>query len=144
VTLPKVIGSIQEDRVKYDHTVKLDNLCGKEILVIDDEEDLLVVFKKYLVRQEMKVSTARDGSAALALCRERRYDIILMDYIMPGISGLRLVQRLRKVAPESRIVVITGKRIPEDSEQDLESHVVGILRKPLDLKRLGETLNRIA
>jgi PAS domain S-box-containing protein len=144
LTLPKVIGSIQEEVTKYDHAVKLDHLRGKEILVIDDEEDLLVVFKKYLIRQEMKVSTARDGSEALALCRERRYDIILMDYIMPGISGLQLVQRLREHAPESRIVVITGKRIPEESEQDLESHVAGILRKPLDLKRLGETLNRIA
>ena len=144
VTLPKINGSIQKEKAKYDHVARLDNLRGKEILVIDDEEDLLVVFKKYLVRQEMKVSTARDGSEALALCRESRYDIILMDYIMPGISGLRLVQRLREVAPESRIVVITGKRIPEESEQDLELNVVGILRKPLDLKRLGETLNRIA
>jgi len=144
LTIPKIHGSIQEGKAEYDHVVELDNLPGKEILVIDDEEDLLVVFKKYLIKQGMKVSIAGDGKKALELCRKRRYDIILMDYIMPGISGLRLAEHLRELAPESHIVVITGKRIPEESEQDLGSHVAGILRKPIDLKRLGETLNRIA
>ena len=119
--------------------------CIKEhIDEIDDEEDLLVIFKKYLTGQGMKVSTARDGKEALALCRERRYDIILMDYIMPGLFGLRLVRQIRELIPESRLVVITGKRIPEESAQELESHIAGLLRKPLDLKQLGETLSDIS
>jgi CheY-like chemotaxis protein len=91
----------------------------------------------------MKVTTALDGEEALDLCRERKYDIILMDYIMPGISGLRLVRQIRGLTTESRIVIITGRRLPDGSEQELESHITGFLRKPLDLKKLGETLSQI-
>jgi PAS domain S-box-containing protein len=144
LTLPRAIGSVREEIARDDLAIQLDSLKGKEILIIDDEEDLLIIFKKYLTGKGMKVTTARNGREALALCRERRYDIILMDYIMPGLSGLRLARRIRELTPESRIVVITGKRIPEESVQELESHIAGLLHKPLDLKRLGETLSGIS
>ena len=143
LTLPGAIRSVREEIVPDDPAIQLDELRGKEILVIDDEEDLLVIFKEYLTGRGMKVTTALDGEEALDLCRERKYDIILMDYIMPGISGLRLVRQIRGLVPASRIVVITGKRLPDGSEQELESHIAGFLRKPLDLKKLGETLSQI-
>jgi len=143
LTLPKANHLVRKDLPRSDHDIPLDNLRGKEILVIDDEEDLLNIFNKYLTGRGMKVSTAGDGMEALALCRDRKYDVILMDYIMPGLSGLGLIHRIRELTPDSRLVVITGKRIPDESEQELESLIAAFLRKPLDLKRLGETLSRI-
>jgi PAS domain S-box-containing protein len=143
LTIPRATGSVREDPARDDMDIQLEDLRGKEILVIDDEKDLLILFNKYLSGHGMKVSTAQDGKEALALCRKGRYDIILMDYIMPGISGLELVRRIQDITPESRIVVITGKRIPEESKGELESHIAGLLRKPLDLKQLGDMLSGV-
>ena len=143
LTIPRATGSVRDEVARDDMDIQLEDLRGKEILVIDDEKDLLIIFNKYLTGQGMKVSTAQDGKEALALCRKERYDIILMDYIMPGISRLELVRRIQEITPESRIVVITGKRIPEESKQELESHIAGFLRKPLDLKQLGYVLSGV-
>ncbi len=118
-------------------------LKGKKILVIDDEEDLLVIFSKYLTGHGLEVTTADNGEEGLRHARRGEFDIFLVDYVMPGLSGTALIRKLRAAAPRARIVVISGKRLPEDLAGELGGVVDDFLRKPLELLQLGERLSRL-
>ncbi len=144
LTLPRLSRTPQseaEARPAADSRFRV--LKGKKILVIDDEEDLLVIFSKYLAGHGLEVTTADNGEEGLRHARRREFDIFLVDYVMPGLSGTALIRKLRAAAPRARIVVISGKRLPEELAGELGGVVDDFLRKPLELLQLGERLARL-
>ncbi len=144
ILLPKASAASRRKAGKAEaEKLQLRALKGKRILIVDDEEDLLIIFKKYLTGYGMDVTTVSNGEDGLLSCRKQVFDLILLDYVMPGLSGVNLARKMREAAPESCIMIITGKRLPEDDIQELKDYVHGFLRKPLELLQLGETLARL-
>jgi CheY-like chemotaxis protein len=101
-----------------------------KVLVIDDEEGIRDLFKEYLGILGHDADVAGDGAGALALLGERRYDLVLTDLIMPGMSGLAVAQTVRRQLPELRIIVISGSADQFDIQQ-VEHAGVGYLHKPV-------------
>ena len=65
------------------------------ILLVEDEPDILLIARAALKRAGLSVATATDGAAALRAVADERPDLILLDWMMPGISGPELCRRLR-------------------------------------------------
>jgi DNA-binding response OmpR family regulator len=89
------------------------------ILIVDDEKLVLDGFKTALELEGYNVWTALDAKAALALVQETPFDLIVLDFIMPGMDGLELLARIRKHQPLVRSIIISGKIDSGKSEDDL-------------------------
>ena len=78
------------------------------ILVVDDELTVCKSIRQVLVREDCEVDMALSGEEALRKEAERPYDVIIVDLMMPGISGLDLLKMLKARNPKARIIMVTG------------------------------------
>lgn len=80
----------------------------KRLLVIDDEPFVREALKRVLGSDSVTVDAANDAAAALAELRLRRYDLVIVDVIMPGMDGVALIGLLRGEFPDVRVIAISG------------------------------------
>lgn len=119
------------------------------ILIVDDEADVANALERALRIAGYDVKTALTSDAALALCNEHTFDVVVLDYIMPSMRGLELLTRIRKVQPLIRSILVSGKldtRFDESSlAADLKEsiEVDEYLHKPVANQRLREAVQRL-
>ena len=115
---------------------------GQRVLVVDDEEDILGLTRKMLTSAGFEVDTANSGTAALHTLRTNRYDLILSDWKMPGITGQELYQRLRELDPTmtSRFIFMTGDVLNERMQRFVEDSGATCLSKPFSLDEFRASL----
>ena len=82
---------------------------GRNVLVVDDDPVCLLLLEHVLTTGGYTVATARDSSEALDAIRTCRYDAMLVDWMMPGMDGIELIHRVRKiVSPAPLIIMVTA------------------------------------
>jgi signal transduction histidine kinase len=116
---------------------------GRKVLVVDDEVDILDLVSKILVRQGYSVQCAVDGESALHQLAKERFDLIISDWKMPGLSGQQLFQRLLETDAESakRMVFMTGDVLSEKTEKFLQEYGKTCLPKPFSLAELHKVVS---
>lgn len=82
---------------------------GQMILIIDDDPILLTATSRLLGREGHRVFVAENGGAGVALCRQERFQLILLDYFMPGMTGEEVVKEIRSFDKDVRIILQTGQ-----------------------------------
>ena len=80
----------------------------KTVLVVDDHEDVRVLLRDILEERGYEVHEAADGAEALQSCASVRFDLLIMDLIMPGREGIETIRELRKQQPALKILAISG------------------------------------
>jgi PleD family two-component response regulator len=90
------------------HNLKATTMITKKILVVDDEENVCHSIKKVLSRKGYSVSQALNVEDAVNLIKEMTFDLVITDMMIPGTSGLELLQIIRDHYPELEVVMITG------------------------------------
>lgn len=112
---------------------------GKErILVVDDEPANIRLLGELLSAEGYAVSVARDGSEALAQIEKNRPSLVLLDVVMPGLSGYEVCQRLR-AQPQTRllpVILVTGARPEEERVKGLDAGADEFLTKPVNREEL--------
>ncbi|WP_088890195.1 response regulator [Leptolyngbya ohadii] len=108
------------------------------ILVVDDFLDNLWLLKIVLETEGYQVSTARDGELALSLIQASPPDLVLLDVLMPGISGYEVTRQIRQCSTLKYLPVIlfTGCTDKRDREEALESGANDFISKPIDVAEL--------
>lgn len=112
------------------------------ILIVDDEKLVLEGFETALELDGYRVWTARDAKTALALVEKVSFDLIVLDFIMPGMDGIELLARIRRHQPLVRSIIISGKLDDRKPEADFTKTLVEqveadlFLRKSLSNERL--------
>jgi len=102
------------------------------ILVVDDEPDITALVAYHLARAGYRVSTAANGTDALRSAREERPDVIILDLMLPGLSGYEVLAELRR-RPESRdtgVIMLTARREEPDRIKGLTLGADDYLTKP--------------
>jgi CheY-like chemotaxis protein len=121
---------------------------GREgrILVVDDEAAIRALLKKIIERRGYLVDDARDGAEAIELLRERSYDVLLIDLMMPNVNGFELVDYLAKhtSAPRAAVIVITAAAESKPLRQLDPSIVHSIVRKPFDIDVVADLVDAAA
>src|SRR5580700_2373193 len=107
----------------------------EHILVVDDEPQIRRVMRTTLVAQGYEVSDARTGEAALELVRSERYDLVLLDVNMPGISGIQTCREIR-LGSDLPIIMVTVRGAERDKVQALDAGADGYLTKPFSVSEL--------
>lgn len=116
-------------------------VARRRILVVDDEIDNLDVLRELLEMEGQDTHTARSGPEALArLARGERFDVILCDVGMPEMSGWQVAREIQRIAPESRVWMITGWANEIAENDPRREFVRGVLPKPLDIEQLRDLI----
>jgi len=95
---------------------------GERILVVDDEPDIVALVVYHLAKAKYKVSSATSGSDALALAKRERPALVVLDLMLPGMSGFDVLEQLRADANTASIAVLmlTARKEEPDRIRGLE------------------------
>src|SRR6185295_7406246 len=111
-------------------------LNGFRILVVDDEPAQREMIAGFLKKQSFEVSAAESGAKAIELFRQDSFDLILTDQKMPNLSGLDLLQAVRKINPETPVILMTAFGSIEAAVSAIKGGATDYLTKPLNLEEL--------
>lgn len=115
------------------------------LLVVDDEVEILDIFRDVLSEEGHQVSTAASGEEALKLAESESFDLVFLDVKLPGISGLEVLPALRKLRPDQKVVMITG--VLDDDLYDLSLYsrnpANGFLTKPCSFRSITDCVRRV-
>ena len=109
-------------------------MSGALVLVVDDNENNRDILSRRLTRQKYTVSVAENGQEALDIVERQKFDLIILDIMMPGISGLEVLRRLRKTysVADLPIIIATARDQSEEIVSALELGANDYITKPLD------------
>ena len=111
------------------------------ILIADDEKEVVEIMRNFLTKKGFSVDIAFDGKKALESIKANHYDLVFLDESMPELTGLEVVEDIRKNNLSHKIIMITG--YPEIKEEF--ARVVGVddyIEKPIDLKTIEKVINK--
>ena len=113
---------------------------NKTILIVDDEENLCALFSDSLT-QGYRVITASNGQKALQLAREENPDLILLDIKMPGMDGIEVLKKIKKLREEIVVIMLTGYGTLETAREAMKLGAYDYVTKPVDLFLLRSLVN---
>jgi CheY-like chemotaxis protein len=116
------------------------------VLVVDDEPDVLLLCRLNLQQRGHELLEAADGSTALALARDRHPDVIVLDLMLPGISGYDVLEALQRdeVTTDIPVLVLTAKSLRADRERSHGLGASAFLTKPFLPNELCEMVDSLA
>ncbi len=113
------------------------NRANEKILVVDDDPVQRNVIKNLLSRVGYEVTTVASGEEALGVARETRFDIVLLDVVMPGgMDGVDTYEELLKINPGQKAIIISGYALTDRVERANELGAGQFIRKPVTLNSL--------
>ncbi|MBB6444006.1 response regulator [Bacillus benzoevorans] len=116
-----------------------------KILLAEDEDVLRMLVVDSLEDEGYEIDEACDGSEALEYVRKYDYDLILMDYMMPGMTGLDVIKEIRKMPEKQRvkIMMLSAKSQKSDQEQVLQEGANYFMAKPFSPLALVHRIEEI-
>lgn len=113
-------------------------MSSKEILAVDDNRDILAVLEMMLAPLGHRVTTMDSGTGALAALAARRFDLVLLDIMMPGLNGLDVLRRLRSEPRWEHlpVIMLTAKARDEDLLRGYELGADYYITKPFTTEQL--------
>jgi two-component system response regulator HydG len=111
------------------------NEKGK-VLVVDDQRVLRLSLAGIIEYQWYEVTDVEDGYQAIEAVRESNYDLVFMDIKMPGINGVQAFREIKKINPDSVVVMMTGFAVEDLVKDALEEWAFTVVYKPFELERV--------
>jgi two-component system cell cycle sensor histidine kinase/response regulator CckA len=118
---------------------------GQTVLLVEDDATVLTINQKMLELLGYRPLTARNGQQALSLyqAHQRQIDLVLSDMVMPDMSGIELLEKLKLHDPDIRCIIISGYQLGEESGPLVSPNIAGWLQKPVSLRRLSEVIAQV-
>lgn len=114
------------------------------VLIVDDAELFREALRAAFSQEGFEVvGVAADAMKGIDLAREFEPDLVMLDLLMPGMSGLEVVGTIRKTSPRSRVVLLTASESAEDLMAAIKAGASGYLTKDTPLPRLVESMNDV-
>lgn len=116
---------------------------GKKVLVVDDEDILRMLLTDTLEFEGFQVEEAVDGVEAFGKIQNNPYDAILLDYMMPRMTGLELLERLQPLKLSTPIIMLTAKAQQADQDAALAKGASYFVPKPFSPNELAELVKSL-
>jgi len=117
-------------------------MSGSRILIADDEPSIRWVLERGLRQAGYAVESVADGQAVLDLAAREGFDVVLLDIRMPGLDGLTLLSGLRRLAPESAVIIMTAHGTIDDAMEAMQRGAAEYLIKPFDVNQVLHHVER--
>lgn len=112
------------------------------ILWVDDEIELLKAHIIFLQKKGYDVSTVSNGADAIEECKQRTFDLIMLDEMMPGLTGLDTLQRIKEIQPQTPVVMVTKSEEENIMDQAIGAKIADYLIKPVNPSQILLTLKK--
>jgi DNA-binding NtrC family response regulator len=112
------------------------------LLFVDDDEGLRTDMAEFFLRQGHRVAQCADGEQALELTEQHSFDVIVLDLVMPGRSGLQILSDLKERNAECEVVVLSGEATVEKAVEAMKLGAREVLTKPISLKELDRLVRK--
>jgi DNA-binding response OmpR family regulator len=112
----------------------------KHILLVEDEEGIVQFLKQGLEEEGYEVSFATDGAAGLALFQSQRFDLVLLDWMLPKMTGVELCKAIRLQNTKLPILFLTAKDTVQETVEGLKSGANDYIKKPFSFDELVERI----
>ena len=107
-----------------------------QVLLIDDEEEFVTTLAERLQLRGLRPVTTTDGETGLNLIMNTTFDAVILDVMMPGLSGLEVLARIKTFNSQIPVIILTGHGRPEDGPRGLQLGAFDYLIKPFDIDEL--------
>lgn len=108
-----------------------------KILLIEDEESIRRLLRYDLRQLKFEVDSAKDGTEGYEMALNNHYDVLLVDWMLPGLSGLEIVERYRRSGKDGIVIMLTAKDNEEDILDAFEAGVDDYVTKPFSPRELS-------
>jgi len=115
----------------------------RRVLIVDDEKNIRFTLPLALEPLGVETDTASDGEEALTKLGEKEFDLILLDLKMPGIDGIEVLRRVRKIRPDIPVILITAYGTIEDSVEAMKIGALDFISKPFSPERIRDLVSRV-
>jgi DNA-binding response OmpR family regulator len=112
------------------------------LLWADDEMELLKAHLLFLEKKGYEVVTVTNGTDAIEECKQRTFDLVLLDEMMPGLSGLETLQRIKELSPQTPVVMVTKSEEEDIMNQAIGQQIADYLIKPVNPNQILLTLKK--
>lgn len=124
-----------------------DTLGRREVLLAEDDQINRLVVQRMLQQLDLTCEVAVDGQEALEKSRQRRYDLIFMDVLMPTLNGLSATAEIRRQEDnpnrDTPIIALTALAGKDDQERCMRAGMDGFLKKPVEFNQLGHVIESL-
>jgi DNA-binding response OmpR family regulator len=113
------------------------------VLIVDDEPDLAEALELHLKYAGYETVAASSGEEALRKVTAERPHVILLDIRMPDMDGLEVLRRVREIAPQVAVIMVTAVRDEQVRREALDTGAADFITKPIDLAYLSRSLSAV-
>lgn len=107
------------------------------ILIVEDDESLAESVRRFLLFEQHSIEICHNGMQAYDKLRDTIYDVILLDWDLPGMAGIDILSKFRQNGGNTPVIMLTGHTTLKDKESGLDTGADDYLAKPFDMKELG-------
>lgn len=113
-----------------------------QVLILDDELIVCKRLRPNLEKSGFEVESFTKSSDALDRVREKRFDVVITDIKMEGLDGLGFMEEVKKISPETEVVVITGFATMDTAKQSYQKGVFDFIAKPFSLSEIQKVVKK--
>jgi len=118
-------------------------LCGHRLLIVEDEPLLRITMADALRKEGWAVDVAEDGVKGTALFEQHMHDLVLTDLVMPRMGGLDLLKRIKAVAPDTTVIIITAHGTVDRAVEAMREGAADFIAKPFSMAQLMVRLRNV-
>ncbi len=136
----KLYFPVSREEIDASPTVYIDEYLarGESILIVDDAREQRDLASRMMQRLGYDITTAASGKEALALIREKSFDILILDMVMPpGMDGLETYRQIRELVPDQKAVIASGYAATDRVQEAQRIGAGAYVRKPFTLEKIG-------
>jgi len=120
-------------------------VTGKlNILIVEDGQSQRMILRDFLVKEGYTVEEAESGEKGVAAVKAGHFDLLLLDYKMPGMNGLEVLEEVKKINPDVDVIMMTAFGTIDTAVRAMKSGAVDYVTKPVDLDELLIHLTRLS
>ncbi len=137
-----VITEVGKDFHKSQIYRKHDFKAPSRVLLVDDEREFVETLSERLMIRDVGAAVAHDGQSALSVIENDDPEVMILDLKMPDISGMDILEKVKRIRPEIEVIVLTGHGSDVDRETCLNMGAFAYLQKPVEIEELNEVIQR--
>lgn len=113
-----------------------------KVLVVDDEPDMIWAISNVLLSEGHSVVSVNSGEEALVKVKDLQLDLVLLDFRLPGMDGIQILERVKQMKPALPVIMVTGYGGIEEAVQAIKLGAAHYISKPFDNSQLVESVNK--
>jgi two-component system, OmpR family, alkaline phosphatase synthesis response regulator PhoP len=116
---------------------------NKRVLIVEDDPEIISLLKENLKYEDFDLSFASDGNTGLEKARRKDHGVIILDWMLPEVSGIDVVKMMRKENIQTPVIMLTARHAEMDKIEGLESGCDDYITKPFNMRELIARINAV-